>query len=290
MARASGFAGWPSLARHIETLRGLEGTWCIERMEVEGAELPAPIFADTRLLIDGDRFRTETPEADHEGIFNLDIEGEPAAIDIEFVAGPEAGNRNHGIFRLDGDTLEICLDVNGKARPQGFRTAKGSGQVWERFHRVSPARPAAVDGGQRGAPAAVPAGLMAGDFAFRDTPLLRRLQGEWSAVEVVRDGQQLPAAMLQAGRRVAIKGEVKISFGGRIATHALASYAEATDPVEVDYQNIGGINAGKSQLGIFRWEGDNACFCIAAPGDPRPKDFTSLPGSGRTLSRWKKGL
>ena len=44
------------------------------------------------MLIDGDRFRTESPEATYEGVFNIDVEADPHDIDIEFVEGPEAGN------------------------------------------------------------------------------------------------------------------------------------------------------------------------------------------------------
>ena len=43
------------------------------------------------MMIDGDRFRMESPEATYEGIFTIDVEADPAQIDIEFVEGPEAG-------------------------------------------------------------------------------------------------------------------------------------------------------------------------------------------------------
>ena len=77
----------------------------------------AGMLDSAQILIDGDRFRTESPEATYEGIFNINVEAEPHEIDIEFVEGPEAGNWNFGIFRLDGDQLELCLDLNGKPRP-----------------------------------------------------------------------------------------------------------------------------------------------------------------------------
>ena len=59
------------------------------------------------MFIDGDRFRSESPEAVYEGVFNINVEAEPHEIDIEFVAGPEAGNWNYGIFRVEGDELEL---------------------------------------------------------------------------------------------------------------------------------------------------------------------------------------
>jgi hypothetical protein len=55
----------------------------------------------------------------------------------------------------------------------------------------------------------------------------------------------------------------------------------------VDYYNTDGMDKGAIQHGIFKWIGEEACFCMAAPGKPRPGDFTSAPGSGRTLSQWR---
>ena len=103
IARKSGFGSWPQLARHVEQLRALEGTWSFARLEIDGNTIPASALTASRVLIDGDRFRTESPEATYEGVFNINVEAQPHEIDIEFVAGPEAGNWNFGIFRLDGD-------------------------------------------------------------------------------------------------------------------------------------------------------------------------------------------
>jgi uncharacterized protein (TIGR03067 family) len=106
IARKSGFGSWPHLARHVEQLRELEGTWSFSRLEMNGQNIPASALKSSRLLIDGDRFRTESPEANYEGVFNINVEATPHEIDIEFIAGPEAGNWNYGIYRLNGDTLD----------------------------------------------------------------------------------------------------------------------------------------------------------------------------------------
>ena len=63
IARKSGFASWPHLARHVEQLRALEGTWAFARLEIDGGAIPATALGASRMLIDGDRFRTESPEA-----------------------------------------------------------------------------------------------------------------------------------------------------------------------------------------------------------------------------------
>src|SRR6476620_6203583 len=142
IARKNGFAGWPHLARHVDQLRALEGTWTFARLEVDGSVIPASALTASRLLIDGDRFRTESPEANYEGIFNINVEAEPHGIDIEFIEGPEAGNWNFGIFRLDGDQL----DMNGKPRPVEFCTSPGSGHACETLKRTFHSRPEDVTG------------------------------------------------------------------------------------------------------------------------------------------------
>src|SRR5262249_34001739 len=153
---------------------------------------------------------TESPEATYEGIFNINVEADPHEIDIEFIEGPEAGNWNYGIFRLDGDQVEFCLDMNGKPRPTGFRTSAGSGYAYEILRRNSPARPANVTGGTQTAANPSPPPEDSADFDFVESPTLTRLQGEWSAVKIVRDGQELPRMMLGTGLRSATKNEIKI--------------------------------------------------------------------------------
>lgn len=290
IARKSGFAAWPALARHVEQLRALEGTWSFEQLEVDGSPVPAAAVSSSRILIDGDRFRTESPEATYEGVFTIDVEEEPAHLDIDFVAGPEAGRRNHAIYRLAGDELRICIDVNGKAHPTAFTSTRGSGHAHELLRRVSVARPADVHGGTPppAQPTTSPGVPDPAAFAFRASETLSGLEGDWAAVEIVRDGNALPAFMLKTGSRAAKGNHLRISFGGQVIIDALVRIDESASPVHVDYCNTGGAAAGTLQCGIFEWRGAEACFCMGAPGGARPTEFSSAPGSGRTLSRWKK--
>jgi len=241
----------------------------------------------SRLLIDGDRFRTESPEANYEGIFNINVENQPQEIDIEFVAGPESGNWNYGIFRLDGDQLEICLDLNGKPRPGKFGSSPGSGHAYETLKRTSTARPDNVTGGTAPASAAPPSAPSTDAFEFVPSPTLTKLQGEWGAVKIIREGQQLPKMLLWTARRSASRNEVKITVGGQTIIHALVRINEGTDPMQVDYSSVAAACPGAIQLGLFQWSGAEACFCMGAPGGSRPNDFTAPAGSGRTFSQWR---
>jgi uncharacterized protein (TIGR03067 family) len=288
IARETGFANWPRLSRHVEQLRALEGTWMFESLTVDGHTMQKEALSASRLLIDGDRFRTESPEANYEGIFNINVEVEPHEIDIEFVAGPEAGNWNFGIFRLDDDRFELCLDLSGRPRPPAFRSSRGSGHAHETLRRSSGVRPDGVSGGVAPAAAQPVPGVRPVEFEFVPSPTLDRLQGDWRAVALVRDGQEVPPMALATGRRHATRNEVKIVFGGQVVIHALIRIDETRDPIHVDYSNIGGMAKGTYQEGIMKWVGEEACFCMASPGTPRPTAFVSPSGSGRTLSQWRR--
>src|SRR5262249_16302792 len=157
----------------------------------------------SRILIDGDCFRTESPEATYEGIFTINVEAQPQEIDIDFVAGPEAGDRKFGLFCLDNDHLELCLGVNRKGRPAAVRNSPGSGHGYERVMRDSHARPEQVTGGTPPARQSPPAAEDGAGFEFVACATLTRLQGDWTTVKIVRDGQELPAAMLATGLRSA---------------------------------------------------------------------------------------
>lgn len=287
IARQNGFAAWPHLARHVEQLRALEGTWEFTRLEIDGSVLPAAALAASRLFINGDRFRTESPEGVYEGIFNINVEADPSEIDIEFIEGPEAGNWNFGIFRLDGNKLEICLDMKGKPRPHRFATSRGSGRAYEILKRASKSRPENVKGGIGTAIAASSNISDASSFEFVESVTARKLQGDWKAVKIIRDGQELPSMVLRTVSRTTDKNELKVSVAGQTMIHAFVRLDESTTPMGVDYYNLGGACKGTIQYGLLKWEGEEICSCMAAPGQPRPADFTCLPGSGRTFSQWR---
>jgi uncharacterized protein (TIGR03067 family) len=119
------------------------------------------------------------------------------------------------------------------------------------------------------------------------TPLLRRLEGEWLAVELVRDGKPMPAEWLSYGSRTASGNEVKVVFGGQTMVHAKVRVDERVTPVAVDYLNLSAGQAGRVNLGIMEWIGDEVRFLMAAPGEPRPSSFDPALKKS-TLSRWRR--
>ncbi len=290
IARAAGFKSWPRLARHVEQLRALEGAWEFVGLEIDGAAVPGAASANSRILMDGDRFRMESAEANYDGRFEIDVETEPATIDIEFVEGPEAGNTALGIFELDGDQLTICLGLVGSDRPKAFKTTKGSGHALERLKRASKARPANVTGGKRqaSAPGEPLSAVDTKAFDGSVTASMKKMEGEWVPTLLVRDGEPMNEQWLGFGSRIGAGNEVKVVFGGQTQVHAKIRVDETATPIAIDYLGLAGGSKGKVSLGILEWVGDELRVNMASPGKPRPTDFTAERGTGRTLSQWRR--
>lgn len=283
VARSTGFAGWPHLARHVEQLRALEGTWAFTALEVDGSVQPPVAFSAARLVIDGDRFAMEDAMARYEGVFDIDVEASPHTIDVEFVAGPEAGNVSRGLFRLDGERLTICIGLAGRARPEGFATSPGSGHALESLARVGAAGEVQRAVAERPEVAASSAESAAGEV---DAGLLA-LAGEWAATRLVLDGRALPRGMLSSTRRVGRGDRVTVSIGGKVVLSArvVPSGEVGASPRAVDYV----MDGGAVQLGILGAKADGTLeTCFAVPGRPRPTAFESPPGSGHTLASWRR--
>lgn len=289
IARRSGFASWNALSRHVGLLRSLEGEWHFASLEVDGQAMPAAMLGASRMLFDGDRFRMESPEGNYDGTFTIDTAAKPMTLDIAFVEGPEAGNTAEAIWKVEGDALVICLGLVGSSRPRAFRASPGSGHALEVLRRTSSARPTGVDGGtptvrRAHAPAAE---VDPSDFEVTTSPILTRLEGEWAAVRLVARGEEMRKDWLAFGTRTARGNEVKVVFGGQVMVHAKVRIDEAVSPIAIDYLHLAGAPKGRVSFGIMEWLGDEACFLMATPGDPRPAGFDA-PTPSQTLSQWKR--
>jgi uncharacterized protein (TIGR03067 family) len=114
------------------------------------------------------------------------------------------------------------------------------------------------------------------------------LQGAWSMVSGVADGQPMPASMLKQMKRVCQGDETTTTMAGQIYIKAKFTIDPSKKPKTIDYQMTDGFTKGKTQLGIYEVDGETFKVCFASPGAERPTDFTSKPGEGRTLSVWTR--
>jgi uncharacterized protein (TIGR03067 family) len=59
-------------------------------------------------------------------------------LDITGTEGPNKGKTILGIYEKTGDTLRVCYDLGGKARPVEFKTEKGTLHFLVTYERQKP--------------------------------------------------------------------------------------------------------------------------------------------------------
>ena len=72
------------------------------------------------------------------GTYTLDTSTTPKGMTVTGTEGPNQGKTFPCICALDGDTLKICYDPSGHARPTGFKTKPGPLLYLATYRRLKP--------------------------------------------------------------------------------------------------------------------------------------------------------
>jgi uncharacterized protein (TIGR03067 family) len=254
----------------MSDIDSLQGDWHVISLEVDGMQVGAPAFHTAQITLRGDRFVSTGMGADYQGTVELDETAVPKWFTLRFDSGPEQGNANFGIYELSGDLWRICLAMKGSLRPTKFATAPGAGialEVLRRGPASAPAGPAPAPGSE-GVP-------------FEPAP---ELQGEWRMLSGSLDGHPLDKRMINIGRRIVNGSETKVTFGDYLHSQGQYTVDRTQTPHGIDIHNTGGA----VQLGIYEHTGETLRLSIAATGAPRPTDFSSSKGDGRTVVSWTR--
>lgn len=99
-----------------------EGTWSPVEAELAGQKFPEEVTKTIKLVITGDKYTVTVGKMVDRGTVKLDSSAKPKTIDITGTEGPNKGKTFLAIYELNGETLKVCYDLAGKARPTEFKT------------------------------------------------------------------------------------------------------------------------------------------------------------------------
>jgi uncharacterized protein (TIGR03067 family) len=265
----------------------LQGAWNVTSLETDGQKLPATVFNGARIVIDGNKFASLGMGATFEGTVKFDSASKPKAFDLLFTAGHAKGHRNPGIYKLDGDTWTICLATRGNKRPGKFATAAGTGFALETLERDGVTRKSGKRKSPRTSARSISDTTTTSQHETAASGPVTELEGEWAMVSAVLDGAAMNQAMVKWCRRITLGNVTRVVAGPQVFVNARFTLDNSKKPHVIDYVNLKGASKGESQAGIFELIGDSLKICMSAPGQPRPADFSSKPGDGRSYTTWR---
>jgi uncharacterized protein (TIGR03067 family) len=114
------------------------------------------------------------------------------------------------------------------------------------------------------------------------------LSGTWSVTSAVTAGREVPAAEIKK-LTITIEGKkFTRKYDDRVQMWGVLTVDPTTQPRSFELTAATGSYAGKTQLGIYRWEHGSVCWCFGRPGDARPKAFASKGAGGPIVERLKR--
>ncbi len=136
-----GLTAWAAAFASAEDKEGikdqakLQGEWMMVSGERDGQPFPDEFRKGFKRVAKGDETTvTMGDQLFMKAKFTLDPTKKPKTIDYSVTGGTYAGNRQLGIYELNGDTAKFCFSIPGRARPDDFSTKSQDGRtlsVWK---------------------------------------------------------------------------------------------------------------------------------------------------------------
>jgi uncharacterized protein (TIGR03067 family) len=105
--------------------KAVEGTWQMVEGIIGGAAFPAEMLKEITLTLSPGKYVSKAENKD-EGTVKYIPNTSPKAMEITGTDGPNKGKTLPAIYELKGDTLIVCYDLSGKARPTEFKSKPGT--------------------------------------------------------------------------------------------------------------------------------------------------------------------
>jgi uncharacterized protein (TIGR03067 family) len=120
-----------------QALKQFQGTWAFESLEEDGVKVAAEELKIRTIFFGADVFVVrQGNKIVQAGALQLNPAKSPKSVNAMVKVGQDKGKVMLGIYALDGDTLKLCLDVEGEARPKEFKAGAGSKRLLAVCKRV----------------------------------------------------------------------------------------------------------------------------------------------------------
>src|SRR5262249_33232564 len=93
---------------------------------VGGQPMAEAVLKSISMKLTEGKYEVLVGEQPAKGTYMLDAGTKPKSITVTGTDGPNNGKTFPAIYELKGDTLRICYDLSGKARPVEFKSAAGT--------------------------------------------------------------------------------------------------------------------------------------------------------------------
>jgi len=115
----------------------LKGKWKAVSMSISGEPASEEDVKSFKLNFDGKDYTNSVGDMTEEGSYTIDSSKSPKTIDLDIKKGQDAGKKQLGVYKLDGDKLTIVVPSAGaKNRPTSLKVEKGSDLVEFVLERV----------------------------------------------------------------------------------------------------------------------------------------------------------
>lgn len=119
-------------------------------------------------------------------------------------------------------------------------------------------------------------------------PDLVAMQGEWGCTLNIRDGQRQPDEVAETIFRDVKDDILIISLFDKQLQKGKIKLDPTTTPKQIDVTMLEGPAKDKVSAGIYELKDGVLKICSAPAGQPRPTTFESKPGSGLSVTEWKR--
>jgi uncharacterized protein (TIGR03067 family) len=115
-----------------------------------------------------------------------------------------------------------------------------------------------------------------------------KLSGTWMSASAVNDGKRIADETVKNLRLTLTKNGYKTELGEQVLFDSTYRIDADKQPKQIDMIGTEGELKGRAAQGIYALDGDTLTICYTMPGNERPTQFESKPGSGATLVVWKR--